>query len=163
MHVQAVAAEAERLARQLSIDPGRLESAAWLHDVGYAPPLHDTGFHPLDGARYLRAAGWLADVCALVAHHTCARVEAYERGLADQLTAEFTDHRDATRDALWTADATTGPGGEHLNLDQRVEEIEQRYGEDHLVARCMRVIRPELVAAIERTRARTNGLAAYPM
>ena len=25
-------------------------AAAWLHDLGYAPDIRDTGFHPLDGA-----------------------------------------------------------------------------------------------------------------
>ena len=28
--------------------------AAWLHDVGYAPSLVETGLHALDGARFLR-------------------------------------------------------------------------------------------------------------
>jgi len=31
--------------------------AAYLHDIGYAEPLVDTGFHPLDGAVYLRGLG----------------------------------------------------------------------------------------------------------
>lgn len=34
-----------------------LLAAAWLHDIGKAGDLHDTGFHPLDGARYLHASG----------------------------------------------------------------------------------------------------------
>ena len=34
-----------------------LVAAAWLHDIGYAPELVETGFHPLDGARYLRREG----------------------------------------------------------------------------------------------------------
>jgi aminoglycoside phosphotransferase (APT) family kinase protein len=33
-------------------------TAAWLHDVGYAPAVVATGLHPLDGARYLRNEGW---------------------------------------------------------------------------------------------------------
>jgi HD superfamily phosphodiesterase len=38
--------------------PGRWQhvtvvTAAWLHDIGLAPDLRDTGFHPLDGARFL--------------------------------------------------------------------------------------------------------------
>ena len=32
-------------------------AAAWLHDIGYAEELLDTGFHPLDGARFLASAG----------------------------------------------------------------------------------------------------------
>jgi hypothetical protein len=32
-------------------------SAVLLHDIGYAPDLVITGFHPLDGARFLRGIG----------------------------------------------------------------------------------------------------------
>jgi HD superfamily phosphodiesterase len=34
--------------------PDLLEAAAWLHDIGYSPEIAVSGFHPLDGARYLR-------------------------------------------------------------------------------------------------------------
>ena len=53
-HVQGVAAQARSLAPILGDDADLLEAAAWLHDIGYSPELADTGFHPLDGARYLR-------------------------------------------------------------------------------------------------------------
>ncbi|KWW98982.1 hypothetical protein LI90_612 [Carbonactinospora thermoautotrophica] len=38
------------------------------NDIGYSPELVATGFHPLDGARYLRAAH--VDEHRLVAHHS---------------------------------------------------------------------------------------------
>jgi putative nucleotidyltransferase with HDIG domain len=53
-HVQGVAARAHSLAPVLGADADLLEAAAWLHDIGYAPGLADTGLHALDGARYLR-------------------------------------------------------------------------------------------------------------
>jgi HD superfamily phosphodiesterase len=34
-----------------------LVAAAFLHDVGYAPSLNRLGFHPGDGARFLRGHG----------------------------------------------------------------------------------------------------------
>ncbi|SCG11123.1 HD domain-containing protein [Streptomyces sp. MnatMP-M27] len=50
-----------------------LESAAVLHDIGYAPPLVNTGFHPLDGARYLRDTHAADErIVRLVANHTYA-------------------------------------------------------------------------------------------
>jgi HD superfamily phosphodiesterase len=52
-HVQGVAARARGLAPVVGGDAGLLEAAAWLHDIGYSPELAGTGFHPLDGARYL--------------------------------------------------------------------------------------------------------------
>ena len=61
--------------------PELLIAAAYLHDIGYAPELEDTGFHPLDGARWLRAQGQERLAC-LVAHHSGAWFEAEARGLA---------------------------------------------------------------------------------
>lgn len=153
-HVRAVAAQAALRAAFLPVERRTLIAAAWLPGIGYSPRLIVTGFHPLDGARFLRAKGWDDDVCALVANHTCARVEAERRGLGRALAEEFPDRPGAERDALWTADATTGPDGQPLSLDERVAEVIARYGEGHVVAECMRAIRPELDATIARTRAR---------
>jgi S-adenosyl methyltransferase/HD domain len=67
-----------------------LEAAAWLHDIGYLPELAGTGLHALDGARYLRDVQHaLPMLCRLVAHHSCAVIEAEERDLADALRREF--------------------------------------------------------------------------
>lgn len=153
-HVTAVAARAEMFAERIDLDAPALISAAWLHDIGYSPRIQSVGFHPLDGARCLRATGWPDDVCDLVAHHTCARLEAERRGLLEPLDAEFVDRPSPERDALWAADATTGPDGQPLTLQERVDEVIVRYGREHVVSECMLAIRPELEAAITRTRAR---------
>jgi hypothetical protein len=61
-----------------------LEAAALLHDIGYAPDLVVTGFHPIDGAIFLRdEVGADPELVGLVAHHSCAEVEAEERNLLD--------------------------------------------------------------------------------
>jgi HD superfamily phosphodiesterase len=73
-HVRSVARRARWVAKQLALSDD-LE-AAWLHDIGYAPDLVETGFHPLDGARYLRRTGLDGQVVSLVAYHSCAQVEA---------------------------------------------------------------------------------------
>src|SRR5207248_652477 len=66
-HVQGVAARARSLAPVLGAGAYLLETAAWLHDVGYAPDLAVTGLHQLDGARYLRDAQYAdAMLCRLV-------------------------------------------------------------------------------------------------
>src|SRR6266700_498716 len=89
-HVQGVAAQARSLASILGDDAELLEAAAWLHDIGYSPELVETGFHPLDGARYLRDVQHADPVlCSLVGHHSCAIIEAEERGLAGELSREF--------------------------------------------------------------------------
>ena len=86
-HVQGVAAQARSLAPALGADADLMEAATWLHDIGYAPDLVMTGLHSLDGARYLRDTQHAdAMLCRLVAHHSCAPIEAEERGLADILS-----------------------------------------------------------------------------
>jgi hypothetical protein len=58
-HVQAVAARAQTAGQALDTEEDRvaLLAAAWLHDIGYAPSVAATGFHPLDGARHVRRLG----------------------------------------------------------------------------------------------------------
>ena len=80
-HVQAVAAQARQVSAAVPPeDRPYLVAAAWLHDIGYAPPLNKLGFHPVDGARHLRQQG-LERLASLVAYHSGARFEAEERGL----------------------------------------------------------------------------------
>ena len=57
-HVQAVARRAEELSAGMdATDRPIVVAAAWLHDIGYAAQAARTGFHPLDGARYLTSIG----------------------------------------------------------------------------------------------------------
>jgi hypothetical protein len=127
-----------------------LISAALLHDIGYAPDLVVTGFHPLDGARFLRGIGCLDRLVNLVAYHSCAALEAELRGLSDEL-AEFQDEETVLRDALWWADMTTTPDGGDTTVAERAAEIQSRYGPDDLVSRFIRRAMGDLSGAVERT------------
>ena len=160
MHVQGVAAQAIAVSAAVTGDSELVVSAAWLHDVGYAPALAATGFHPLDGARYLRALGADPRLCQLVAHHSAAAIEAELRGFAGELNAEFPRERSAAADALWYADLTIGPNGELLTVEERLVEIAERYGRDDLVTRSVERARPALIAAVRRTEARLEVAAA---
>src|SRR4029077_12841040 len=131
-HVQGVAARARSLAPVLGADADLLEAAAWLHDIGYAPRLATTGLHQLDGARYLRDAQQAdAMLCRLVAHHSCAIIEAGERGLADTLSCEFEPAPDVLASVLTCCDMTTGPDGRPVPVEQRLADIHERYGPGH--------------------------------
>lgn len=130
-HVQGVAAQARTLATLAGSDSELLEASAILHDVGYAPDLVDTGFHPIDGATYLVKAGAPERLVHLVAHHSYAALEAELRGLSDELAA-FDDERGSIRDALWYCDQTTGPSGERVAATERHRKIVERYGPGHL-------------------------------
>lgn len=156
-HVAQVGGEADRIAQAYGADGRSLAAAAWLHDIGYAPDLAVAGFHPLDGARFLRAQGWPERVCALVAHHSCAIREAQLRGLAQELTTEFDDEASSVRDALWYCDLTTGPSGDRVHVAQRLSEIVVRYGPEHVVTRFVDSARGELVGAVKRTEARLRA------
>ena len=131
-----------------------LVAAAWLHDVGYAPDVAETGLHSLDGARWLVQNGWTEPVTELVANHSCALYEAAERGLADVLASEFPRRRTPTADALWFADMTTGPLGQSMTVQERLQEIRRRYGPDDVVTRFWRRAEPELLEAVQRTERR---------
>jgi hypothetical protein len=150
-HVQAVAAQAERLSALPDVSGELLVAAAWLHDIGYAPRLAITGFHPLDGARFLRDNGAGVRLASLVAHHSCAIYEARVRGLDGVLLAEFEREDSATYDALVFSDLTTGPDGELLTYQARMDEIEQRYGEAHEVTQALELARADLASCCERT------------
>ena len=158
-HVQAVAARAAAASAAVPGDNELVVSAAWVHDVGYAPALVKVGFHPLDGARHLRDLGADLRLCGLVAHHSGAAIEAELRGLATELNAEFPQEQSAAADTLWYADLTTGPDGEVLTVEERLAEIAERYGPGDIVTRFVDCARPELIAAVRRTQARLERAA----
>jgi hypothetical protein len=147
-HVQGVAARAEEVREVLDEeDRAALIAAAWLHDVGYAPSIAATGFHPLDGARYVRKLGQ-ERIAGLVAHHSAANVEAELRGLSAEL-AEFPDEASTTTAALTYCDMHTGPTGNPVSLRKRIAGVKRRYGADHVVSRSMMRARPELARMID--------------
>src|SRR5271166_5911945 len=148
-HVRGVAAAAERLVSR--IDPLEADSViagAWLHDVGYAPSLCATGFHPVDGAVFVRAENFPP----LVAYHTGAVFEARERGLSDVL-AEFPQPPDFLLDLLTCADMTTGPDGSPMSPEDRISEILSRYPAEDPVHRAIERSAPTLLASAARVEA----------
>jgi hypothetical protein len=146
LHVQAVAKRAGELATALFDTTTAVETlvaAAYLHDIGYAPAIAMTGFHPLDGARFVRDSG-SPELAALVAQHTGARNEALVRGI--DLVAEFPFEDSLLYRALSYCDLTTGPDGTATTVDERVVEICERYGAGHVVSRAILMGVPEFKA-----------------
>ena len=159
-HVQGVAARARSLAPVLGADADLLEAAAWLHDIGYAPGLAGTGLHALDGARYLRDAQHAAALlCRLVAHHSCAIIEAEERGLADVLGFEFEPGPYVLSSVLTFCDMTTSPDGGLVPVERRLAEIHHRYGPGHLVSRSIHRATPMILRAVEQVHRRAARTA----
>jgi hypothetical protein len=163
-HTQGVGRQAASLAPILGDEAELLAASGWLHDIGYSPPLAKTGFHPLDGARYLRDVEHADDrICRLVAHHTCAVIEAEERGLLAELSAEFAPVEDGDlTDALIYSDMTTDPDGKVTTARDRLAEILKRYGPEDVVTRSITRATPELIAAVRRVEERLLGANASP-
>ncbi|WP_399495043.1 HD domain-containing protein [Streptomyces sp. P9(2023)] len=160
-HSRGVERRAVGLGHVLRGDADLLVAAAVLHDVGYAPRLAVTGFHPLDGARFLRDEhGADERLVRLVANHSFALLEAEERGLRDELEAEFPLLGEPLLvDALVYCDMTTTPDGRRTTAQERVTEILGRYGADSVVGRFIRRAAPEVFSSVERVEA---ALAAQP-
>lgn len=160
-HSLGVARRADDVGRILGEESSLLVAAATLHDVGYAPRLATTGFHPLDGAQFLRDEhGADERLVRLVANHSFALLEAEERGLREVLEAEFPLLEEPLLvDALVYCDMTTSPFGEPTTAQERVAEIVGRYGADSVVGRFIRRASPEIFAAVERVDA---ALAVQP-
>jgi hypothetical protein len=158
-HVSGVGCAAQALGETSRLVSDSLVSAAWLHDVGYARQLVDTGFHPIDGARFLISIGVPEEVIGLVAHHTGAAYEARERGLLAQWKKLPTPNADAL-DVLTMIDLAVGPSGQPLLDVERVAGILGRYGEDDPVHRAVLKSQGDLLASSARAKQRL-GLPDY--
>ncbi len=164
LHVEAVARAADEIGHVLDDAELRdgLVAAAWLHDIGYAPALRSTGHHALDDAEHLRRRGWPAFVTSLVAHHSGAAEEAERRGLRDRL-ALFPAPPQELADLLTLADMTSGPAGQRWTIDERLQDVFDRYPMDHPVHQAVTRSEPDLRAAVERAQQRLRHLSAQPM
>ena len=162
-HVASAARTAVRASSTVSDgDVGLLVAAAWLHDIGYAPEIARTGFHSLDGARYLRSIGHDERLCRLVANHTGAWAEANARGLGDVLASEFPAEHSAAADALTYADLTTGPRGQPMTVEARLAEILTRYAPGHVVHQSIGRAQPDLLATVRRVEQRLAEVLPHP-
>ena len=160
-HSAAVAARAQVLA--ITVAPSAIEAlvaAAWLHDIGYGSWARESGFHPLDGAVYLRGNGWPEGVCALVAHHSGSRFVARVLGIDDRL-CEFEFVEDPLSDALTVADNTAGPNGTIMAVDERLREKRRRHRPDSPNARA-NPERDDYIRAADRRVARRLAILNRP-
>jgi|SRR5271163_3978878 len=148
-HIHGVAAAADSLRGHFDVEDGNcLVAAAWLHDIGYAPSLRLTGFHPVDGAIFARREGFDELVVSLVAFHSGAPAEAQERGI-NALSA-FSEPPQQMLDALTFCDLTTGPDGSAVAAHDRLEAVLRRYDPDDPVHRAVHSVRDELLATVQR-------------
>lgn len=153
-HTTAVAERAAELAVTVAeADRDLLVAAAWLHDIGYAPAVVDTGFHPLDGARHLDRLGWPRRIAGLVAHHSGAGFVADALGVGGLLDA-YPREAGPVADALAYADQTVDELGRRVPVRRRLAGMLERHGPGSPNARAHRLREPHLLAVAERVEAR---------
>lgn len=127
---------------------GDVVIAATLHDIGYG---HEhLEFHPLDGASFLAELGFSDIICHLVAHHSASTYEAEMRGIPLDTYRQFDVDRDdlgPAHAAVWWADLTTGPQGQVMTVEERLDDIVERHGPESVVTRSALSIKDLLLAA----------------
>lgn len=119
-----------------------LIQTAYLHDIGYCDRLNATNFHPLDGAIFAQNHGFPKPVVAAVLFHSGAYESAKKarRDLVSIYDANITLLVDTDWlfiDLVTYCDLHTAPNGEKITFDERIQDIVQRYGENHDVSRFM--------------------------
>lgn len=132
---------------EIHIDEAEAESAALLHDIGYAPDLVDTGFHPLDGARFLKASGF-PRLAELIEGHSCSPEEAEIQGFS-----KIVPSQDLVAKLITYWDMRTQQGGTHVSYEERLRDILQLYGETSTVGRANILAKPRLERLFEEVEA----------
>ncbi len=103
-----------------------LVAAAAVHDIGYAPEIAHTGFHPVDGGHYLLRQGYSHRLAALVAHHSHADLLAPDASTR-LLLQPFEREASLLADALAYADMHSDLSGEPILPERRISDIERRH------------------------------------
>ncbi|GCE04244.1 HD domain-containing protein [Dictyobacter aurantiacus] len=153
LHVQSVVEKAREIGSVFNEeDRCYLIAAAYLHDIAYAPDLQRTGFHPIDGAYYLRQQEQ-ERLASLVAYHSEARFEAELRGLSQELH-QFEPEHSPVADALIYCDMMTNSKGDRVSFSERLADIYRRYDKNHIVSKAIHQAEPFLAEAVRRTEQR---------
>jgi hypothetical protein len=155
LHVQGVVRRSYQVGRLFKEEnQAYLIASAYLHDIGYAPSLQQTGFHPIDGARYLQSQNQ-SRLASLTAYHSGAQFEAALRGLSTELEL-FPCEISLVADALTYCDLTTSSTGEHISFQERLDDIFRRYDESHIVSKAIHQAVPYLSRIVERVQNELN-------
>lgn len=124
-HSRRAAEQAARACARLGrTDADDIVAAAWLHDIGRAPQLKQTAFHPVDGALALIRREWPERVIRLVAHHSLAVVEAPYYGVAHHLGVIDAVPGEPS-DIVIFADMTSGDQGAPVAPSDRVAAMRE--------------------------------------
>lgn len=108
-HILAVASKMKELAPQYGVDPEEAFALGFFHDIGYEIAEKQSE-HARDGAMLLFRQGY--KYWKEIAFHGMPQ-DTYDSPMLRLLNF---------------ADLTTGPNGENMTIEQRIEDIAVRYG-----------------------------------
>lgn len=155
-HIRGVVRQGGQVADQAPAHVSRyLLSATTLHDIGYARRLKDTGFHPLDGARWASQQGLPAPLVEAIFWHSGAGREARLRGGNVGATYQQAPEPQYPQLIDWTTycDLHTGPTGAPVSPEKRLTEIQERYPAEHVVHRFVQQEQSYLLTITRRVQA----------
>lgn len=139
-HCKRVVMNMKRLLEYTKLDYAtrqKMLMVSTLHDIGYSEIVRISGYHPYDGYLYLRENGWDIGLCNLVLLHSFSRELA--QGEYPELYHIFMNAERETDSKLIAlislADFTSSSTGEKCTLEERVEDIEARYGYESAVTK----------------------------
>lgn len=120
------------------IDLDLAECAALLHDIGYWPPIAHTGFHPIDGARFLEQEGE-QEIPRIIVGHSCSPEEGELRGFPGICSDPGLIAKLIT---YW--DVQVQQGGAVVSYDERLQDILARYGTESIVGQANLKAKPRI-------------------
>jgi len=140
-HVLEISRRVRETAEKLGLRGAQLElaeCAALLHDIGYWEPIAKTGFHPIDGARFLEEHQE-PELAAYIIGHSCSPEEGELSGFPGirqdpSLIAKLITY--------W--DVQVKQGGEVVSYSERFADIISRYGEACIVGKANVLAKPRI-------------------
>lgn len=126
-HTISVSLVMRKKALEIGLDPDIAQCIGLLHDIGYTDRIKSTGFHALDAYYYLLDIDKIT--AERIALHTSTPEEAELRNIA---IPEITP--DLYAILLSYADARVMGNGKVVSFDERLEDIINRYGDNHIVS-----------------------------
>lgn len=114
-------------ASEIGLDPNIAQCIGMLHDIGYTDRIKTSGFHALDGYNHLLKIDKTA--AERIALHTSTPEEAALRNIAIPKIKQ-----DLYAVLLSYADARVMGNGKVVSFDERLQDIINRYGEEHVVS-----------------------------
>ena len=144
-HIEVIAQKVRESVERINVSHSHLKldsdlayRAALLHDIGYVKELQKIGFHPSDGAQFLREHKH-PELADLIEGHSCSPEEAI---LLGHRAISPSENIIAKLITYW--DMRVKQGGQIVSYKERLDDILSRYGETSLVARANLQAKPRL-------------------